>query len=288
MNKKGSSILKIIFFVIGSLIVGAIVIASFSGITHRLLNNVVEQISAKDIGLTIMTVSASPNDIVYRYDKNTEDFEIKITQDEVFVKSIEGSGKYKFIKMNGVVVEEALLQNVLTIPLILKGGKLSFEDSSQTFSDECSVIPSNFEKDKLKVKMVLVAESGDAYDKLTETKEFIKMQTSRSNSKLEIVDYGEDLRVEIKTSYLSGPEISYYENIKDESYSWYYRTACYLGKQIASEGLFDNANLKSSSEKSIVIDLGNNADFIAKSGADPQMTLKLAWEIYDAIELSLE
>jgi hypothetical protein len=63
MNKKGSSILKIIFFVIGSLIVGAIVIASFSGITHRLLNNVVEQISAKDIGLTIMTVSASPNDI---------------------------------------------------------------------------------------------------------------------------------------------------------------------------------------------------------------------------------
>jgi hypothetical protein len=62
-----------------------------------------------------------------------------------------------------------------------------------------------------------------------------------------------------------------------------------LGKQIASEGLFDNANLKSSSEKSIVIDLGNNADFIAKSGADPQMTLKLARGKYMMqFELSLE
>lgn len=291
MNINGEGdIIKTVIFLIGSLLVSAIVIVGFVLIVPSLMKNTEEQIISKDIGLTIMTVSASPNSMVYRYDQNTENYEIRITQEEVQTKSREGSGKYKYLQMIGIKVEDALIQNKLIIPITLKDGKISFSDSNVEYSDVCSAIPSTFNDDSIKVKLELTyGESLETEKKLQEIISFAKMYSTQADSKVKFVESNEDIRIILKT----GPEknIKYYESIQGQKLSWYHRIACYAVSGMNSDNKIKSAlgefSLTSSPEEDITIILGDDAKFADETTKDMQLSLALSNKIYDAIELGI-
>jgi hypothetical protein len=284
MDRKAIMMLKMPIYLIISLLVGVLVVAGFMSITSRALNNIAEQVTAKDIGLTIMTISASPYDVVYSYEKNTEPYEIRIADGKVKVISKEGSGEYAYYPMRGITVEDAILTNVLTVPLTLKKGVLSFSDQTISYQDACAQIPQTFAEDKIRVKVTVDNSDQQVMDRLNEIKAIMQLYTTNANSAVEFVDSNEDLSLELGTSTVATPQIMYYENSQDLSFSWYYRIACYLKNNLdnAKTGLGIPGLLPVSEEK-IRIDFGNTADFIKKTEDDKTFTASMAREIYNAL-----
>jgi hypothetical protein len=284
MNKKAIMMLKIPIYLIISLVVGVLVIAGFISLTNRGLNNLAEQITAKDIGLTIMTISASPYDMVYMYDKNTEPYEISIADGKIKVTSKKGVGEYTYFPMKGIKVEDAILTHVLTVPLNLKKGVLSFSDQTVNYMDACAQIPLTFDGDKIKVKITIDDSDILVANKLNEINSVMHMYATNVNSAVEFVDYGEDLSIELGTTAQGVPQIMYYADMQDASFSWYHRIACYAKNGIDANGVnLGNANLLSISEEKIRVDFGNTNEFLAKTDADKSFTARTAKELYDAI-----
>jgi hypothetical protein len=285
MNKQALMMLKMPIYLIISIIVGALVIVGFMSITSRALNNIAEQVTAKDIGLTIMTISASPYDIVYRYDKNTEPYEIRIADGKVKVISREGSGEYAYFPMKDITVEDAFLTNALTVPLTLKNNVLSFSDQTINYLDACAQIPSTFNKNKIKVKIIFDGSDQLVLNKFNEINSIMYMYTTNVNTRVEFVDSGEDLSLEFGTSTGGTPQIMYYENPQDFSFSWYSKIACYSKNNIGDEETnLENLGLIPISEQKIRIDFGRADDFVKKTEDDKRFTVNVAKGIYGALE----
>lgn len=290
MGKKGIMMLKMIIFLVGSLLVGALVIAAFTSIVPRLMANAEENIAAKDIALTIMTLSASSNDVFFRYDKNVEDYEIRISQDEVHVKSRDGSGKYKYIPMKGVIVQDALISNALMIPMNLKDGIISFEDEKIDYTDICSAIPSDYGKERLKVKISFdYGETTESRQNLEKIATLMKLYTTNSGSKVEFVDNNEDLLLKFSTG--NSPSIIYYEDSSVQKTSWYHKISCYSSEKLGEESMLKNSvgvfSSSPSSQKEIAINFGDTTKFLEALNNNLQLSGNIAKEIYNAIELGI-
>lgn len=283
MNKKAIMMLKVPFYLIVSLVVGALVIAGFISLTNRGLSNMAEQITAKDIGLTIMTMSASPHDIIYMYDKNTEPYEIRIADNKIKVTSKEGVGEYAYYPMKGVTVEDAILTNVLTVPLSLNKGILSFSDKTVNYADACAQIPQTFNDEKIKVKVIMDDSNIPVLDKLNEINSVMHMYAANVNSPVEFVDSDEDLTLEIGTTSAGNLQIMYYDAMQDTAFSWYHRIACYAKNGLSQEVALGGLGLIPISEEKIRVEFGSSAEFIKKTENDKAFTAKAAKEIYDAI-----
>lgn len=290
MNKKGVEVVKMLFFLIASLLVGGLILVSFSGIVGRLLLNTEEQIAAKDIGLTIMTVSSSPNDILYMYDKNTEGYEITIHDGEVTVKSQKGSGKYKFIPMNGVHVENAIITNAISIPFSLKDGELSFSDATVNYADICSGIPVDFGEEKITVN--IEASPGSNEEELNNIKNMMAMYSSAAASRVVFKEGVADVDVVLA----GGTEnrILYFENADDSNSALQHKISCYAKSKI-STGNYGKENMNDikiagSSEDEIRFIFDENSNLFSKSG-EPQAydaaAAEIAKSIYDSIESAI-
>jgi hypothetical protein len=289
MNTKAQQMIKMPIYLIISIVVGAMVIIGFISITNRAMANTVEEITAKDIGLTIMTISAAPYNVVYRYDKNTEDYEIKISSDDVQVTSPKGHGKYVYMPMPGVLVEDAILTHILMVPLTLKNNVLSFSDVDVSYSDACAEIPQTFDDKILEVKVAVDSSDLAVSEKLDEIKLVMTRLSSEANSPIEFVDSGEDLLIELGTSQDAELKIGYFEDQSDASYSWYKRIACYSGKGFEDAKInLGEVGLSVVTEEKIRIDLGKTQDFVKAAEDNNAFTTAIGMALYTSIKRGIE
>lgn len=287
MNNKGIFAIKMIMFILASMIVSIIIILFFARAVPRIMTGTIEEVVAKDFGLAIMTLSASPYDITYAYDKNTEKYDVLVDEEEVIIQSDEASGKYKYLPMLGVTVKEGLMQGILSIPMSMKDKTLSFTNENSDFTDSCANIPMTFSEDNLDVKIVVdVQVNGDAKKNLDMIKGGIGLKASLENKNIRITESNQDLTIFLTASNTDKVSVQYYEDGNDPETAWVHRIACYNTEMLSDNHpeIGEVSMTSFTQENTINIDFGNTF-----TKTDSSITVKTAsTEIYQALELGMK
>jgi len=291
MNKKAVEGIRMMTFILASLMVSVLIIVFFAIMVPRLMVGSVEDVIAKDVGLVIMTMSASPYDMTYSYDKNTEKYEVQIYEDRVQVRSAEGSGSYEYLPMKGIIIKNSILSNVLSIPVNLKNKEMSFSNERYDYSDICATISMTFDENYLNLKIVVSSDAqGESKNKLNQIKQLIEQRTSEANSKIRITDDNEDLIILLKDSSSDVSRINYYENLQDKKTSWFYRTSCYVQSSLKNKyaNIYGQTKLESqSTDHTITIDFGNTLTKKTDSDVNIVDIQLVSSELYKAIKLGI-
>ncbi|MFA6073065.1 MAG: hypothetical protein WC758_03060 [Candidatus Woesearchaeota archaeon] len=294
MNKRGVEGIKLSLYFIGELLAGVLILVFFVLVIPKLMLGSAEDIMAKDIALTIMTISASPSDMVLKYAENTENYQIKITQDEVQVFSKEGSGKYKYFPMRGIKIEPAIIKDTVTLPMTLKNSVIYFRDDLQDFTDSCSDFPNTFSDEltfnrNLYVKIIVSPdETGDTKIALENIKRGIEQKAgSDPNSQIRVFDFGEDIILILKTSSGNTLNTKYYQDINDPQTAGFRRVSCYIEDELKNKHVdkFKDSKSESSSEKNTIsIDFGDPKNLIDTEN----VAAIFSKEIYNSISISIK
>ncbi|MGV8163004.1 MAG: hypothetical protein ACP5N2_06760 [Candidatus Nanoarchaeia archaeon] len=286
MNKKGVFAIKLFMFILASMIVSIIILLFFARAVPRIMMGSIEEVMAKDFGLAVMTLSASPYDITYAYDKNTERYSVLINQEEIKIASDEAAGRYYYLPMRGITVQNSLMSGVLSIPMSLKNKILTFSNENNDFADICSAIPMSFDEDNLDIKIIVDPQAQEQTKKdLNIIKSGIELRAFSANSNIRITENDQDITLILTASSSKDIVIEYYEDTDDVTTSWIHKIACYTEK-IFLEKHDEAKNMKTSAfseENTIKIDFGES---LQKENTS-LLSTELSAEIYQSITLGL-
>ncbi|MGV8168667.1 MAG: hypothetical protein ACP5N3_01275 [Candidatus Nanoarchaeia archaeon] len=287
MNKKGVEGIKIPLYMIADLMIGVLVMVLLLIIVQKMLFGSVEEVVAKDISLTLMTVAASPYDLNLDYEKDTEKYDITINEEEVKVKSDEGYGSYKNLPMKGVSIQDSVIENTVSMPIIFKDSVIYFKDTESDYTDFCADIPLSFQDfTTIRLKVEIPDEiRGEARNKLEIIKYGIEIRSeTESAGRITVKENSEDVLLVLRTSSGENAAINYYELQEDPSTYSYHRIACYMEKTLKEDFSTKFKQTKSepfTEQKKIIIDIGDPNKIEASTAS------QLSTELYKALMLGL-
>ncbi len=133
-KRGGMRSTQMVFFIGAELLVGALLLLALTNFIFSAISDSEEESAAKDIGLSIMTVSSSPYDLNYFYSTGNERLYIDLTEEEraVRVSSPAGMGVYTFKQMHNVEIVRSDIGRVLSLPIFFEDNKVFFEPPEDT------------------------------------------------------------------------------------------------------------------------------------------------------------
>lgn len=257
LNKKGEGDISesppTNYLILGELFVFLLLMI---GTGYVILNNVPESentIIAMDLGLVIETASASPYEIFYDYEPNTEEKDISIGQeDKVRVSGSGDDGEYFYFILKDVQVEPVLLSEVLTVSMYSSGKEISF--GKQEVQPSCSNLPVLVvQNPRISIGIASSSTREEALF-LKKVKALTKLYNRPANDPFEIVDNGGNLRVTIGFSRDDKKEL----NVKyDKSIEGFERISCYVLHHFSDTGgYFNDFNIIPAGNRVIDISFG--------------------------------
>ncbi len=301
MNKKGVDATRSMLYTIAELVVGVSIMVILIISVPKLMFGSTEQVMSKDFALSIMTISAAPYDIAYNYEKNTEQYKVQITPDEVIIISKDGAGRYPYFSMRGITITAAIIQNTLSIPMSLKDSTLKFTNEDVSFTDNCVSIPQTFNNANSKMAVRFFVQS----DESGEAKTYLQLLATTLNSKAR---YDPNTKVayldqndasttndafifSFGTSQTEGINIYYYEDPQHPlNTAWSKRIACYMQRtiQLNHADQFKSIQMIASSKQEIKVVFGPAEKYINLSKDNSvRLTSQISKELFDAINQGL-
>ena len=123
------------------------------------------------------------------------------------------------------------------------------------------------------------------FNKLNEINLIMQIYATNANAAVEFVDSHEDMVLELGTSQGATPQIFYYANLQDTSYSWYTEFhAIWRMRFQKKKQDWSSTNPILFSEEKVRIDFGSEDNIINISRLIGGSTANMAKEIYAALE----
>ena len=289
IGKRGNISQHVLFLVI-EITIGALILL---GATHIVLSMVTDsetEIVAKDLSLTISTLISSPSNIYFSYAPNTEDKKVIIEDEEINVIKDDEKSKYKIYGLKGVTIEDAALDNVLSIPLVFEEKKLIF--SHKTKANLCKGIPDSMSPGT-EVYLDTYTTFTTAKREVEKIKELIEIRQRTDTQKifnLSKIERKETINVILSVNENSNSniiKIEYYESFTNKNYR---KIACMLSgnleqKKFKELGLINQ--VKQDTTPQIIISIGNK-ETLKKHGENPQNLDEIAKTIYETLKEAIK
>lgn len=248
MQKRGQADQMNIMFLIGEIIVGALLVFGLPFFVINSFSNSKEEVMAKDFALTLSTISASPDNFEYRYYPDTEEHTIIVEEESVTVRhKSDAYAKSNFISIKGVDVEPAVINRKKQVPIYMDGYKVTFtEKTKSTPAQTCSRIPNSLgarPKIYLNIENSATSEMKTHLDSMKMKLEAL-INADGTSSSVELVSYssGADLIFEIGFENTNNHRfVVYYDSGTELAYQ---RIACFLseGMSVDADLLYDDSS----------------------------------------------
>jgi len=226
-----------IIFLVAELMVGALILIGTINITLNAVTDTDEEVISNDLGLTIMTVTAAPYDLYYKYAPNLEDYSVTVDETTVKVESLKDSASYRFLPMKEVLINSAFIAKTISFPIRFSDNKVLFEDLSQDQREDfCAGLQGSF-KEKPSVSISITAySSADEKSYLELLKNLLDNVLSTSFS---VVSSNADINLAVGFSGDNSFKSTYYFSDTDANYQ---KLSCYVVSRfkVDYEDGFDN------------------------------------------------
>lgn len=231
-----------IIFLIGEIIVGAVLVFGLPYFVISSFSNSKEEVMAKDFALVLSTISASPDNFEYRYYPNTEEHTVIIEEEKVTIRhKSDASAKADFMTIKGVNFEPAVIHRKKQVPIYMDGYKITFSEKiKSTPAQTCSRIPNSLgarPKIYLNVENSATSEMKNYLDSIKMKLEAL-INADGASSSVELIGYesGAELIFELGFENTNNHRfVVYYDSGTELAYQ---RIACFL-----SEGMSVDADL---------------------------------------------
>lgn len=146
-GKKGQRGSQQLLFYTAELIVGAMILFLGISLGMQLLSEKPQDIIAKDLGYTIMSISGSPSNLYFAYQPDTRDYIITISRDNIVTVDAakDGKAQFNFYLLKNILINPEILNGIKSIPISFNNKEISFQSLNQADKESiCNTIPASF------------------------------------------------------------------------------------------------------------------------------------------------